>query len=224
MKNTYKVLIIDDHPAIVDSFKHALQYVTTEDSSQHFQVFSAFDVEAAYGFIKDTSNTNLDLVILDISLPKCKKLKINSGEDLGELIRKHLPKTKILICTFFSDRLRLYEILKRVNPEGFLCKGDMDIVGFSTAIKNVLLDRIYYSRTIVDMIKKKSLTDIELDKLDIQILKELTNGSKMKDLIEIIPLTKSGIDKRKRLLKKKLQIDSNSDRDLVITAKKRGII
>jgi hypothetical protein len=63
-----------------------------------------------------------------------------------------------------------------------------------------------------------------LDDLDIQLLVELANGAKMKELEQLLPLTKSGIDKRRRLLKEKLNLQSNSDRDLVLKAKEKGFI
>jgi hypothetical protein len=66
--------------------------------------------------------------------------------------------------------------------------------------------------------------NIVLDDLDIQLLVELSNGAKMKELEQLLPLTKSGIDKRRRLLKEKLNLQSNSDRDLVLKAKEKGFI
>ncbi|TXD82434.1 response regulator transcription factor [Subsaximicrobium wynnwilliamsii] len=224
LKTTYNVLIIDDHPAIVDGFKNALNFISAEDYSKQFEVFSASTSEMAYQALEKFPTKRLDLVILDISLPPCEKLKIDSGEDIGELIRLQLPETKIMVCTFHSDRFRLQKIIKRFHPEGFICKQDMDTKDFSTAITNVLLKGIYYSRSIVDVLKQTAFIDIELDKYDFLILKELSNGAKMKELVELLPFTKSAIDKRRCRLKRNLEVQGDSDRDLVLNAKKRGLI
>lgn len=224
MKKTYNVLIIDDHPAIVDGFKNALNFITRIDDYQYFQVETAFDSETAYHIIMDRAMNNFDLVILDIRLPPCKKLKIDSGEDLGELVRNYLPKAKILVCTFYLNKLRLQHIHDRLKPEGFVCKTDVDISGLATAVQNVLKHDIYYSRTIVKTLKQRSFNDFQLDQIDLSILIELSNGSKMKDLVELMPISKSAIDKRIRSLKQKLNIDSFSTRDLILKAKRMELI
>ena len=46
----------------------------------------------------------------------------------------------------------------------------------------------------------------------------------MKELINIVPLTKTGIEKRKRLLKNAFKVTGKSDRDLIIEAKEKGFI
>lgn len=224
MKKTYKVLIIDDHPAIVDGFKNALEFITKQDALQHFHIETAFNCETAYRRITETANSKLDLVILDISLPPYQKHKIESGEDLGVLVKRQYPKTKILVCTFYQNKLRLQQIENRLKPEGFICKSDMDVSGFVTAIKNVLKYGIYYSRTITKTLKEKSSYDFKLDKLDVLILKELANASKMKELLELIPLSKSAILKRIKQMKMKFETNDISNRDLVLLAKTKGLI
>ncbi|MBU2922458.1 hypothetical protein KO504_14005 [Winogradskyella psychrotolerans] len=97
-------------------------------------------------------------------------------------------------------------------------------MGFVTVINNVLAGKIHYSQTIVKALNQKTVNNIRLDKYDILILKELANGSKMKDLLGLVHLSKSAIDKRKRLLKRKFGIEGNSDRDLVLAAKVKGFI
>jgi DNA-binding NarL/FixJ family response regulator len=225
MNKCYKVLIIDDHPAIVDAFKNALNFISTESDRISFNVESAEDCVMAYNKIKElVLIQKLDLVILDIKLPPAPNFKIHSGQDLGVMIRELLPDTKILVCTSYSDNHRLYEILKAFNPNGFVNKQDLNILGFVTAIEDVLNGKTFYSQTIINMLKQKSLSNMTIDDFDILILKELANGSKMKDLVKLIHLSKSAIDKRKRLLKRKFNVDSNSDRSLVLAARLKGFI
>lgn len=63
-----------------------------------------------------------------------------------------------------------------------------------------------------------------LDDNDLLLLYEMSNGAKLKDLLKIIPLSKSGIEKKKALLKEKFNITNNSDRDLIIITKQKGYI
>jgi len=224
-KKPYNVLIIDDHPSIIEGFKNSLNFIANQTGALSFNTDSAKDCKTAYNKIQNLALTqNLDLVILDISLPPDLNLKIESGEDLGVLIRELLPKTKILVCTSFTESYRLKHILKAFKPLGFINKQDIGFKGFVSAIQDVLADKTHYSQTIINTIMQKALNDISLDTYELLILKELANGSNMRDLVELLPLSRSAIDKRKRLLKRKFNIESNSDRDLVLAAKAKGII
>ncbi|WP_282031302.1 response regulator [Winogradskyella eximia] len=225
MNKCYNVLIIDDHPSIIEAFENSLNFIANQSDTVNFNTESAIDCKTAYHILQDyTQSQNLDLVILDISLPADQNLKIQSGEDLGVIIRQLLPNTKILVCTSFTHSLRIRHILNAFNPLGFINKQDIGFMGFVSAINDVLSGKLHYSQTIISTIKQKALNNIKLDANDILILKELANGSSMRDLLKLVYLSKSAIDKRKRLLKRKFQIESNSDRDLVLAAKAKGFI
>ncbi|MGJ8548997.1 response regulator [Winogradskyella wichelsiae] len=223
MNRTYNVLIIDDHPFVIDAFKNTFSYLSSYKSNLDFNIDEAQNCQSAFEKITNLKRKN-DLIILDISLPSTEGSKIKSGEDLGIIIKETSPDTKILVCTSHTDCFRLEHILHAFDPIGFVNKQDVNFSDFAIAIENVLSNKTYYSQTIIDVIKNKSLRQIKLDDFDVLILKELSNGSKMKDLVDIIPLSKSGIVKRKRLLKQKLNTRSNSDRNLVLEAKKKGFI
>ncbi|MFI0431386.1 hypothetical protein [Mariniflexile sp. HMF6888] len=46
----------------------------------------------------------------------------------------------------------------------------------------------------------------------------------MKELVELIPLTKSGIEKRRRILRDVFNIKTDSDRELILAAKEKDFI
>ena len=225
MNKCFNVLIIDDHPSIIEAFENSLNFIANQSKTISFKTDGAKDCKAAYYKLQEYAQSqNLELVILDISLPEDQDLKIQSGEDLGIIIRKLLPSTRILVCTSFTDSFRLRHILNAFDPLGFINKQDIGFMGFVSAINDVLSGKLHYSQTIINTIKQKSFSNIILDAYDILILKELANGSNMRDLLKLVHLSKSAIDKRKRLLKRKFQIESRSDRDLVLAAKAKGFI
>jgi DNA-binding NarL/FixJ family response regulator len=224
-KTHTNVLIIDDHPIIIEAFENTLNYIEEQSETHSFKIDSAQDCEMAYSKIQHYAVTqNLDLVILDISIPADQKLKLQSGEDLGILIRRLLPKTKILVCTSFADVFKLNQILNAFLPLGFVNKQDMTFLDYVTAIEKVLAGKKYYSQTIFNIIMQKSTSNLQLDDYDLLLLREIANGSKMRDLIGLIHLSKSTMDKRIRIMKQKFNIESNSDRDLIMAAKKEGFI
>jgi len=224
-KKSINVLIIDDHPIIIEAVINTLQYMQDQSDRFCFKSESASDCETAHQKIQSYSSVkSLDLVILDLSLPPAPHLNLQSGDDLGIFIREQYPSTKILVITSYTNSLRIRQTINAYNPLGFLNKQDVGFTNYISAINKVLLGETHYSKTIINAIKQKSLNNIQLDTYDSIILKELANGSNMRDLLKLVHLSKSAIDKRKRLLKQKFSIESNSDRDLVLAAKSKGFI
>ncbi len=165
-----------------------------------------------------------DLVLLDIGLPPSLNGAILSGEDLGIEIKKLMPKCKTIISTSYSDAYRLHGILNSVNPDGLLVKSDVTFKEIVSAINKVLLEPPYYSQTILDLLRKQISTDYALDKIDRQLLYELSIGTKMKELPSILPMSLTTIEKRKYFFKEIFNVQKKSDRDLVLVAKEKGFI
>jgi DNA-binding NarL/FixJ family response regulator len=224
-KKTVNVLIIDDHPITIEGFERSLDYLAEQSQTLSFKTDRAEDCNTAYHKIKQYSLTqNLDLVILDLSLPAAPNFNLQSGDDLGVMLRRLLPNAKIIVCTSFVDSYRLNRTIKAFSPSGFLNKQDFSLLDFVSAVNKVLANERYYSKTVLNMLTQKSLSTIKLDDHDVLILRELSNGSNMRDLIGLVHLSKSAIDKRKRILKRKFEIQTNSDRDLVLAAREKGFI
>jgi two-component system response regulator NreC len=225
MKKYYDVLIIDDHQIIIDIYKKALLFVKNEFSDIEFKIDDARDCASSLLKVKNALETNsIDLVFLDISLPTSSKDRMFSGEDIGVFIRKYFLYAKIIVCTNYNDNLRLNNIIKAINPDGLLIKGDIEFKDIVESIKTVLNNETFYSKTVVNFLRSKMASDIVLCNYDIQILLEISTGAKMKELVELIPLSKAAIEKRKRRLKLVFNIHDDSDKKLVLAAREKGFI
>ncbi len=225
MLKKYKVLIIDDHPLIVESYRNALQYLTSTNKRLTFKIDGANNCDLAYRKIKEASQKKgIDLVFLDIGLPQSADGKILSGEDLGIIIRKLLPDAKIIVITTFDNNFRIQNIFKNINPEGLLIKSDLPPKELVTAIQMVLNKKPYYTKTVIQLLRKQISNTLLLDKIDRKILYELSIGTKMKDLPKMLPLTLAGIERRKRRLVKIFKIDPHNIRGLILRAKEKGFI
>lgn len=222
----FNILIIDDHPLIAQAYRLAFNELKKSKEDIDFIVEICHNCTDGYETIKDTVShkKKIDLVFLDISLPPSKDGKILSGEDLGIKFRKLLPETKIIVSTTYSDNYRIHNIIKSVNPEGFLIKNDLDPDELVKAIEAVLDGKLYFTETVLEVLRNNVATDHFLDNVDRRILYELSIGTKMKDLPNVLPLSIAGIEKRKRNLKVIFNIKKNSDKDLIQLAKKKGFI
>ncbi len=225
MKQQQKVLIIDDHPLICEQYIKALQEVMTENEQLNMRIESAGDCDTAREKIKNTLiEGGWDLVFLDIRLPSSKDRKVLSGEDLGEMIRKNHPLAKIIVATTFNDNYRIQNIFKSLNPEGFLIKNDLDTKELVNAIQKIMQGGVHYSNTVSNLHRKQMFTEIKIDKIDRQILYELSLGTRMKDLPKIVPLSIAGIEKRKRILKEVFDVEDQGDKALIMKARELGFI
>lgn len=225
MNKMCKVLIVEDHPLIINNFKTAFSQVEKQQPSINFNITEALDCESANIAIENASrNGFFDLIVLDISLPPNPKNNLFSGEHLGEKLRLLQPEAKILVCTGYNDASRIKGIFTNINPEAFLLKGEINFSEIVVAIENLVKNMQYYSQTILQYLKEKSINPITLDAVDYAILHEIANGAKMKELLEIIPLTKSAIEKRKKAIRSKLNLSTNSDRDMILVAKAKNFL
>ena len=225
MIRKYKVLIVDDHPLICDSYKDALEEVGQEMGDVHLQIEIAGDCDTAVEKIRNKwTERGFDLVFLDIRLPASRDHRYLSGEDLGELIREVQPQARIIVATTFNDNYRMHNIFKSINPEGFLIKNDINVKELTAAITAVLEGAPYYSRTVSSLFRKQMIQHFSVDKIDRQILHEISLGTRMKELPKVVPLSMAGIEKRKRILKEKFDVEDQGDVALISRAREMGFI
>ena len=220
--NNYSVLIIDDHPLIIEVYQSALQRINLEDETTVFKISTANNCDAAIKTLEKKGEFNL--VFLDISLPKSSDEIFLSGEDIGIKIRKLYPKTKIIICTTYNDNYRVFNILKSINPDGFLIKNEFRSNDLVEYIKSVLEGIPAYSKTALKLMRKQLEHDYYLDEIDRSILHHLSFGTKTLDLENVIPMSRGGIASRIRKLKEIFDVVNQSNSTLVLQAKEKGVI
>jgi len=221
----YSVLIVDDHPLICESYQDAFKKVSSLDKNIDFKFEVVHDSDSAIEKIDEYSkNKNLDIIMLDINIPPSKDGKVLSGEDLGLKVKQALPNAKIMIATMYNDNFRLNSILKNIDPEGFIVKNDINSEELVVAIQKVIDKPPYYSPSVLNLMRSQIANDYILDKTDRKLLYELSIGSKMKDLPNVLFLSIAGVERRKRRLKDIFGVKNQSDRELLLIAKEKGFI
>lgn len=224
IKDCCNILIIEDHKFLSDTLKMVLNLIPQNQSLLKFNIDQALDYESGLSKIEETKTKEFfNVVILDISLGKSKDGEKRTGEELGILIRKHTPKTKIIVLTSHSDGFRINSIMKNINPEGFLIKNNAsDHKLFQEVIIKILKGQTYYCNTVSDILRRENRLAYKLDDIDIKILYELSIATRKKDMPNYIPLQLRSIEKRHRRLKEVFEVDS--DRNLVLKAKENGFL
>lgn len=219
------VLIIDDHPIIIEVNQIALREIAKSNDNIKFKVKSASNADEALAIIKSTKDhKKIDLVLLDIRIDPSSNQKILSGEDLGLLLRKKFSDVKIIVITSFNNNFRLNSILTNIDPDGLMIKTNLTSETLKTAIEAVLRGETYYCSTVSKLIRTQYKSNIFLDETDRAILHHLSIGTKMKEMPNHIPLSMGGIESRKRKLAEAFDIPPRNVRLLILKAKEMGFI
>ncbi|WP_422106034.1 response regulator [Winogradskyella sp.] len=225
MSRKINTLIVEDEPLMTERFCAALEEISEADGILDFDVKSSLDcVAAAREIQRSVKATPIDLVLLDINMDPSSDNRYLSGEDLGIEIREFFPNAKIVAFTYHNNNFRLNNTLENLNPDAFLIKKDMSFKILIDALKSVIDDTPYYSKAIIKLMRRHFLNDFKLDRIDRQLLYQLSKGAKMKHLTSVIPLTKPALDLRKRHLKEIFGVAKGDDRDLLIKAEECGFI
>jgi len=104
---TAKILIVDDHPLVVEGLKSLLA-----DSEEITVIGTASNAFDAVDFLK---NNEVDIVFLDINLPDI------NGIDLCKKIKDQFPDIKSLALSTFSERAYVSRMIQN-GASGYLIK------------------------------------------------------------------------------------------------------
>ena len=221
MKSPIHILIVDDHPFIIEAYKNAINKYSQQ--GYEFIITQANNCKTGYEHIVDQPQP-FDIAFFDISMPEYAEKGIHSGEDLAALIKKEMPSCKIILLTMHTELLKINNIIKNINPSGLIIKNDLTFDELLFAFDKVIKGDKYYSQTVIKLENQAQFDNIELDAFDKQILFHLSKGVKTKDLPQYVPLSLSAIEKRKQNIRDLLEVMGGNDVDLINEAKFKGVI
>lgn len=223
MQDQYRILMVDDHPMIIEGYQNTL--MASKKEHQVLQIDIANNCDLARDLIKRSANIKpYDICFFDIKLPPSSDGLIQSGEDLAKLTRNYLPNAKVVILTMFNESFRIYNIIKEIQPEGLLIKSDLTSSELAEAFQQIIVNPPYYTATVNGFLKSTQVNDIYLDDINRKILHLLSQGVKTKSLKEHIDLSMSAIEKRKKQLKLLFDVEDGKDETLLRNAREKGFL
>lgn len=215
------ILIVDDHPFIIEGYKNAI--TRYDPKGYEFFILQANDCKSAYDLLEDPKTPNFDIAFLDISMPAYEEKEIFSGEDLAKLILSKTPACKIILLTMYTELLKIKTIIRTINPCGLVIKNDLTFDELLFAFDKIMKGDRYYSQSVVKMLNQAPHNSIEIDQFDKQILFHLSKGTETEEMPQYIPISLNAIQRRKTNLKELLKIKTGEDLDLVKEAKSKGL-
>jgi DNA-binding NarL/FixJ family response regulator len=216
------ILIVEDHEMMIQGYKSIL---SIHKDQYDVTITAAHNCETAYDIITNPENkTIFDLLFLDYSIPAFPEKKIYSGLELGALIRHNMPSTKIIMLTSFSDSIRLFEVVKKFQPNGLLIKSDYKPDTLLVAIKTVIEGATYYSPQAIESIKQPLFTKGSLDSIDREIIVLIAEGFQISSIAKKLNASDDTIKKRKSKIKDLLGILKGNDEDIVRECRALGLL
>ena len=224
MEDKTRILIADDHQLTLDGIRCYLKELGG------FDVVTINNCDAALELIKSNENTTpFQILFTDLSFDNnTKETKLNGGEALIKAIRTNGIEIKVVVITGRTEIYRGYNVISNLKPNAYLLKSYCDAEEIGVAIQKILENEYYYSYKIHQKIMRTKIAQIKLDDVAIQILKELPNHPKIRNLEGVI-LNKNGIKIKLRSIElrlAKLRTDLNAvnNTDLILKAKELGVV
>lgn len=148
MKKTIQLLMVDDHPFILQAYKTTLNGFKKEE--YEIIISEANSGQSGYEIIAN-SPVEFDVAFFDISIPVYPEKNIESGIDLAVLLRNKMPNCKIFLLTMHSEKMKFKYFFDVVKPQGLVVKNDLTFEELLYAFEKVLNGNTYLSETVLQM-------------------------------------------------------------------------
>ena len=203
MTDPIRILIADDHTIVRQGLARLL-----EEQADLKVIGEATNGQAA---VKQAIELTPDVVILDIAMPRM------NGIEAAKRIRKHLPKTKILILSMYSHEHYIHELLE-TGISGYLLKDSSgrDII---RAIHAAMNDETFLSPTIskflVDSYRTPRKTSSRAEKYkqltnrEREVFQLIAEGHPTRNIADMLCVSISTIKSHRAKIMEKLGIDSS---------------
>ncbi len=219
-----RILIVDDHQLVILRILYSLTKIG------NFDVVTTNTCDAALDLIlKHKNDRPFEIVFTDLSFDNgTKATKLDGGEALIKALKNQNIDIKIGVITGHVETNRIYNVIQNLNPDAYLIKSKCGVAKLRYAIEKMQSNDFYYSHEVHQKIMRRTIIQIQMDEVAIQILKELPNQPKISNL-EVVILKNDGTLMRLRSIETKLSnlradLGANNNTDLVLKAKELGVI
>jgi two-component system, NarL family, response regulator NreC len=216
-----KILMVDDHPSMIEGYKIILSY---NPFGYEVITTAVYSCEKAYDLVGGKRPQSFNVFFLDYSLPPYEEKEIMNGEDLALLIKKKYPKAKIIILTSHAEAILLYNVIKNVKPNGLLVKSDFTADELLVAFDTVVKGGQYYSHTVKKIMNDVATRPLYLDTINRKIVLLIAQGINTNSIPNHMDISISAVEKRKVFIKEYFGIKKGNDEDIIRVAREKGFV
>ena len=196
-----KLALVDDNVFLLKAVAEKLSFF--EDLMCKFTANDGNDLVA-----KLEKNHNIDLVLMDIEMPKM------NGIEATAIVKQKYPHIKIIMLTVFDNDENIFKsikagadgyLLKEVNPKD-LHQGIIETLnGGATMTPSIALKTLKLFRNPIEF-GIENAEEINLSAREIEVLEQLSKGLKYQNIAENLILSVGTIRKHVENIYTKLQV------------------
>lgn len=201
-----KILLADDHAIILDGLKAVL------DQDEGFEVIGTVsNGEEVLSFIDENK---VDLIILDINMPKMDGLKC------AKRVKEKSRETKIIVLTMYGQQSFINEMIK-IGVDGCILKSNTGM-----ELKDVI-HRVMSGKSYFDQIQSFNNEDdgserYKLGKREIQIVKMICEGISSQEIADRLYISEHTVKSHRKNIFRKTNVHSTAE--LIQFALNNGIM
>lgn len=197
MTTAIKVLLIDDHPLVLEGIRSVLE------TYDHIEVVGA-ESSAKAGLATSKSNQP-DVVLMDINMPDM------NGIDAIELFKDQLPATKLLMLSMHDSR-EYISTSTMYGASGYVLK-DVSTSEIVTAIEKVAAGGTYFSTGVSQVLmgeQNETGANSLLTTREQAVLLLVAEGKSNKDVAVKLDISIRTVETHRKNIKKKLGISTTA--------------
>ena len=210
MLKTIKIVIIDDHPMVIEGISMFLS------KSDKFEVIATFT--NGLEVIEFAKNQTIDLIFLDVFMPEI------NGIDLCKIIKQNHPEIVILGMSSQSERSLVMQFIQN-GANGYLLK-NATLEEFYDCIKKSIDGEIAFSSEVRAMISKLEISDFKklpsLTRREKEILILISKGKNSQEIADSLFLSFLTVQTNRRNILSKLRVKNVAE--LLAVAQKNRLL
>ncbi len=203
-----KVLVVDDHPMVIEGMKSMLQQIGFVDMTGA--------ASNAYEALEKIKTTFPDIVITDINMPEI------SGIELTLKIRKEYPSVKVIAMSTFKERSYISQMVQN-GASGYLVKSASK-EEIEEAILSVYEGKLYMSLDVnLSSAEKENLISVPiLSSREKEVLILIADGFTNPQIAKKLFLSMHTVDSHRKNLLTKFEV--NNTASLIKLASKYNLV
>lgn len=195
-----KIAIVDDNTFLQKAIQEKLSFFNEIEIK-----FTAIEGEDLLQKLE--KNHNIDLILMDIEMPKM------NGIEATELVKNKFPQIKIIMLTVFDNDENIFRaikagadgyFLKEVNPQELFNGIQETLAGGAAMTPSIALKTLKLLRE--PMVLEMQNEEIVLTNREIEVLEQLSKGLKYQVIAENLFLSVGTIRKHVENIYTKLQV------------------
>ncbi|MCG2419389.1 hypothetical protein K8089_10170 [Aequorivita sp. F47161] len=217
------IWLVSDMAFYMDAYRTAFEKIEESWMYCSFEITEHNSADAAMSCMESLdSNSSIDILFLQISNGIGIKPTKDDGSVFGCTFRNRFSESTIILGTNFSQNYNIWNLIRQIKPQALISEDSNTPSELPSQITQALKNPPYMCDTFKQAIMTHLQREVDLDRLELSMLYELSKGIRMAELPNILNMSISTLEKRKKRLKVQFDVVDGDDWALIQKARESG--